>query len=242
MARPMRGSCRAPSQPVWPVRVAGDPRADGLDDQDVRQPRDHRLAARPQLPPLGGDEPERAVHPLVLGRRRPRRPLDDDRAGQQRHQVAGRRVPEADGAAHDARGRPTAAVAQDRVAVAGVVVLEPIDPWRPMPRARCAAGGLRRGAPARSRRVAAGGARRRPPRSSSARRSRRGTTSTRTRAAVPAPTERSARTGNRRCPTCAGRAAPRRADRAWSTDPRLASPQSVAWDSERPRTWTNGHE
>ena len=54
--------------------------------------------------------------------------LDDDRAGQQRHQVAGRRVPEADGAAHDARGRPAAAVPQDRVAVAGVVVLQPVDP------------------------------------------------------------------------------------------------------------------
>ena len=116
------------SQPAGLARtVAGDPRANGLDDQNVRQPGDHGLTARPQFPSLGGDEPESAQHPVGFGRGCPVA-RDDDRAGQQCHQVAGGWVCKADRAAHHPGGRPTAAVSQDRVAVAGVVVVQPVDP------------------------------------------------------------------------------------------------------------------
>ena len=52
-------------------RVTCDPGANDLDDEDVGQPRDHRLASRAKFARLGGDEAQRALDPLRF-RRSPR--------------------------------------------------------------------------------------------------------------------------------------------------------------------------
>jgi hypothetical protein len=110
-------------------RVADDPRADGLDDQDVRQTGDDCLAAGAQRAGLGRDEPQRALHPLGLRRHdQGGRRLDDDDLRQECDQVAGRGMPEAHRAAHDARCCAAADVAQHGVAIARVVVRQGLDP------------------------------------------------------------------------------------------------------------------
>src|SRR5688572_25731994 len=48
--------------------IARNPGSDGLDDQDVCEPRDHGLSARTQLSGLARHQSQRALDPLRLGR------------------------------------------------------------------------------------------------------------------------------------------------------------------------------
>lgn len=100
-------SFSAPSQPPPPAGGLLHPGPQRLDHQHVRQPRQHRLAARTQLLGLGGHESQRLVHPLRV-RRAPR--LDVQHTGQQRDEVARGGLLEADRAAHHLRGLAARAV------------------------------------------------------------------------------------------------------------------------------------
>ena len=95
--------------------IARNPGSDGLDDQDVCEPRDHGLATRTQLSGLDRHQAQRALDPLHLGRA-PR--VDGDHFGQQRHQPGGGRMIESNHAADDRRRRASSTVAQDFVPVA----------------------------------------------------------------------------------------------------------------------------
>ena len=131
-------------------RVALDPRAQRLDDEDVGEPRDDRLAAGPQLARLGGHQPQRPVHPARAERLRP--PRASRIGGQRGDEPAGGRMAEPHGAADEPGRRAAAAVAEDLVARADLLALEVEDARRRARRARCAARGRRRAGRARGRR------------------------------------------------------------------------------------------
>ncbi len=101
-------------------RVGVEPAADGADDEDVAQPGDHGLAAGAGCGRLGRDHPEDARQPLegsAVARR-----VDVDDLGQHLEQVPGRRVGETNRSADQVDPLAAAAVAQDGVVGAQVVV------------------------------------------------------------------------------------------------------------------------
>jgi hypothetical protein len=114
-ARPKAASDWSPRRPASSAAVA---------PSHVGQAGDHRLAAGPEGPGLGRHQPEDPLHPagagLVGG-------LDVEQWGQDADQVAGHGMVEADRAADQGRGR-AAAVAEDLVAVAGMLQLQLQDP------------------------------------------------------------------------------------------------------------------
>ena len=118
------------AEPAGLGRVGGpDPGADRLDDEDVGEPGDHGLAARPRVTRLGGDQPQRALHRFVLGSAG----LDPDHVGKRRDEVARGGVVEADGAADEPSLRPAAAVAQDLVALGDLLAIDLEDAGRRRP-------------------------------------------------------------------------------------------------------------
>ena len=107
--------------------LARDPRANRLDDEDVGQPRDHRVAAGPHLPRLGRHEAQRALNPVALGRA-PH--VHGNHFRQHLDQVAGCGVIEADHAADHGRGRAASAVAEDFVPIADELARQVEQPGR----------------------------------------------------------------------------------------------------------------
>lgn len=102
-----------------------DPRADRLDDEDVGKARDDRLTPDFRALGLRGDESKCVLDPRRL---RGARRLDmDDRRQEPQQFVRGGMV-ETNDAANQARCRATAAMADDGVAVADLLVVELVDP------------------------------------------------------------------------------------------------------------------
>jgi hypothetical protein len=120
----MRGRSAGPASPAasWP-EAPGRSRStpDGLDDEEVGEPRDHRLAAGPKLAGLGRDQLEGAAHPTGSGAVGA---VDVDGGGQDRHEVACGWMIEPHGAADQRRGGAAATVVDHLVAVAEVLELE----------------------------------------------------------------------------------------------------------------------
>src|SRR5918993_3077956 len=102
-----------------------DPGTDGLYDEDVGESRDHGLTAWPELPGLGRHEREDALHP---GRPGSVGAVDGDHRRQDPEEVAGDGMVEAHRSADQGRRRPALAVAENLVAVAGVLEFELHDP------------------------------------------------------------------------------------------------------------------
>ena len=95
--------------------IARNPGSDGLDDQDVCEPRDDGLAARTQLLGLDRHQSQRALDPLRLGRAPG---VEGDHSGQQGDQSISGRMVESNHAADDGRRRASPTVAQDLVPIA----------------------------------------------------------------------------------------------------------------------------
>src|SRR5262249_3398015 len=106
-------------------RVPFDPRSDGLDDEDVREPRNDGLPAWAELLRLGGHEAQGALDPFHLRRHRS---LDVNDSRQQRHEVMRGRMVEVNGSADQRGCRAAAPVAEDRVALAHVLVMQLVEP------------------------------------------------------------------------------------------------------------------
>ena len=132
IARPMCLSWSAPSQPA---RAAGSVSIQERIAWMTRmspKPRDDLLAARSQLPRLGGHQPQGALQPLGL--RRVRR-LHVDRRRERGAEVGRRGMAKAHSAADERRPHATFSVDEDLVPVAHVLPLELEDPgggnaWR----------------------------------------------------------------------------------------------------------------
>ena len=136
IARPICGSCSAPSQPVRAAGSRLDPRADRLDHEDVGEPGDHRLAAGPQLARLGGHQRAACSASSPLAGRRPPTWMTGGRIST-RLRAAGwskRTAPQI-----SVRRRAAAAVAEDLVAVARPARARGRGCPAPARRARCAA-------------------------------------------------------------------------------------------------------
>ena len=106
-------------------RIALEPEANRLHDENVCKARDHRLAAGASLPGFGGHQPECCLHPLRLcgsGR------LEMDGRGQGLDEIACCGVVEAHGSADQRRRNSSAAMAKDLVSVADLLTLEIEDP------------------------------------------------------------------------------------------------------------------
>lgn len=98
-----------------------DPGADRLDHEDVAEAGDDRFAAGSELLRLGGHQPQRALHPIELGRAGW---LDVADRRQDLDEVAGGGMVETNGSADQHGARAAPAMAEDLIAVADLLTLE----------------------------------------------------------------------------------------------------------------------
>ncbi len=98
--------------------ILGDPRANGLDYEDVGQTRNDCFSSGPEILGFSGHEPQRGLHPFHLGGGRG---FDTDRLREQLDELVRRRVVKTNNAAHHPRGRAAAAVLDDLVVFADLL-------------------------------------------------------------------------------------------------------------------------